>query len=219
MGMPTSTSYDVPQTPFARMCQAALLVSRAAAAHRVAPSRPAQTKLLANEMLEFSAIQCAELAQSHHLALIPSRCLSLSALFLLLDRFTCPEKMKEESGYAIAGEAKHSGEMDVQAVADGIIKQISQDAHGIANSILRYLDPDASFAGEQVLDRISPFAFDMLYCALASFHWYRREGGINTLTRQVTDFNACLQQLAKRWALATEYLRAGEHHDPECGII
>jgi hypothetical protein len=182
-------------------------------------SRITATKALAGEISSFSSIIVTEIAQSGSLALLASRGLSLSALFLLLDGYTCPERLSEEPGYSIVGEAKNADEHELQMLASRVVQQASNEALTISGEILRSSSLDTESVDGEALGRISPLTFDILYCALATFHWYCREGDRETAMLRIIDLNTCLQELGQRWGLAKEYLTTAGYHDPSNGVM
>ncbi|KAJ5177549.1 uncharacterized protein N7500_000248 [Penicillium coprophilum] len=183
-----STPYSVAQSPFARLCQSALCISRAA------------------ESLDES------LSLYHHpdkfLDFLAPRCLTWSALFMHLDNLCCPEKLRDEPGYNLAGDAKTSEEQLLQVQATVIVKSISDQVHNAALSIIGFLEASPQYGTH--LGKVSPFVLDAIYCAMATYHWVLRESGDEAIRSSLGDIKECMGKLGDRWQLSLEYLSLEE---------
>lgn len=139
-----------------------------------------------------------------YLNILAPRCLVWSALFLHLDSYCCPEKLGNEPGYPLTGNAKTPEEQLLQVNATLVVRSISDQAHYAALRIAQILDGCLQTQGN--FRRISPFVLDALYCTMATFHWVLREGGDDTIRLSLQDVKKCLRGLGEGWPLALEYL-------------
>ncbi|KAJ6140214.1 hypothetical protein N7471_006700 [Penicillium samsonianum] len=166
------------------------------------------TSTLTEDLCAFSAILDETASSSpdaeEYLNLLAPRCLVWSALFLYLDSYCCPEKLGNEPGYPITGNAKTPEEQFLQVNATLVVRSISDQAHNAALRIAQILDGCLQTQGN--FRRISPFVLDALYCTMATFHWVLREGGDDTIRLSLQDVKQCLRRLGEGWPLALEYL-------------
>lgn len=139
-----------------------------------------------------------------YLSLLAPRCLVWSALFLLLDNYCCPEKLGNEPGYPLSGSAKMPEEQFLQVDATLVVRSISDQAHNAALKIMETLE--GCLQAQDQLARVSPFALDALYCAMATFHWVLREAGDEMIKVSLENIMQCLRRLGEGWPLALEYL-------------
>lgn len=210
-----STDYSVPQSPFARLCQSAIFISHAAAcSHSAQPMLPhhiAAATALAESLCAYSAILEEDVLASYtngYLYLLAPRCLTWSALFMLLDKYCCPEKLSEEPGYPLATDAKSPEELTMQVQATLVVQGITNQVHKVALSIM-----DAVGSGPPLEDttrEVSPFTLDALYCAMITLQWIHQESGDETIKENLADVERCLRMLGKRWRLGLEYLTLQE---------
>lgn len=136
------------------------------------------------------------------------RCLTWSALFMHLDNLCCPEKLRNEPGYNLAGDAKTPEEQILQAQATVIVKSISDQVHNAALRILEILEASPQY--ETHLGRVSPFILDAFYCAMATFHWVLQESGDEAIRSSLGNIKECMRKLGDRWKLSLEYLALEE---------
>lgn len=210
-----SADYSIPQSPFARLCQSAIFISRAAAcrhsAQPVLPHHIAAATALAENTCDYSAVLEEDALASYtngYLYLLAPRCLAWSALFMLLDKYCCPEKLSEEPGYPLAADAKSPEELAMQVQAILVVQGITNQVHKVASNIM-----DTVGSGPPLEDtsrEVSPFILDALYCAMITLQWIHQEGGDETIKANLADIERCLRMLGKRWRLGLEYLTLQE---------
>ncbi|KAH7007919.1 putative fungal-specific transcription factor [Macrophomina phaseolina] len=205
---PISAPLAARQTPFARLCQSALLVSRASACRR--SGNLADAASLVDDVFRFGAVLDAD-SSSHRgsLPLLAPRCVAWSALFLALDEHCCPEKMTGEPGYVAGrdGAGKSAAELEMQVRATGAVRAVSEQARGAALRLAAARDNDAGR-----LRAASPLLLDALYCATATFHWIGRESGDEAAGAAVADVERAVARVGERWRLGLEYLGVAELH-------
>ncbi|OQE44364.1 hypothetical protein PENCOP_c002G07116 [Penicillium coprophilum] len=207
-----STPYSVAQSPFASLCQSALCISRAAEC-RLSSSHALETITAITENLcSLSAVLDESLSLYHQpdeiLDFLAPRCLTWSALFMHLDNFCCPEKLRDEPGYNLAGDAKTSEEQFLQVQATVIVKSVSDQVHNAALSIIGFLQASPQYGTH--LGKVSPFALDAFYCAMATFHWVLQESGDEAIRSSLGDIKECMRRMGDRWQLSLEYLSLEE---------
>ncbi|OGM49469.1 fungal specific transcription factor [Aspergillus bombycis] len=204
---------------FARLCQSAMFISRV-----VAYRSRAQAALvldisavtsLTEEICSFGSILTDETTSSTlegYLRLLPAQCLAWSALFMLLDSYCCPEKLSDEPGYTLSGDAKGPAELATQVRATLVVRNISDQAHEHAKKLMDIISTTLSM---DILGSASPFSLDALYCSMVTFQWIYREGGEDLARTQLADMEACMGKLGERWRLASEYLVLNELWDKD----
>ncbi|KAK9319061.1 hypothetical protein V1517DRAFT_311055 [Lipomyces orientalis] len=208
-----STPFSILQSPFARLCQSAICISRAMECRHSSQQVPTEQSTavvtaLTEDLCAFSAMLQENIQLSpdegEYLHLLAPRCLVWSALFLLLDNYCCPEKLGNEPGYPLSGSAKTPEEQFLQVNATLVVRSISEEAHSTSLKIVK--TPEDCLQAQGHLVRISPFALDALYCSMATFHWELQESGDETVKVCLENIKKCLRRLGERWPLALEYL-------------
>ena len=211
-GHAVSTPAEIHQSPFARLCQVAILVGSVMECARKSQSvnngsHLAETINLMNELCAFKAIVDTGTRaddQAQLLYFLAPRCLAQSALFLLLDLYTCLEKLNGQPGYLVASSVKSPEELELQNRSLRVVQELSEQAHSHAAQLLVMLEQD--IFPKTKLGNISPFSLDLLYCAVATFHWL-------SLEKNLRNIEKCLELLGRRWKLALEYLAITKFHD------
>ncbi|OJJ67674.1 hypothetical protein ASPBRDRAFT_47715 [Aspergillus brasiliensis CBS 101740] len=209
----TTPFFCAPISPFARLCQSAMFISRAAI-HR----SDSQTGLadqitaalrLTEDLGTFSSLLAGEMDSSPngYLRLLAPQCLTWSALFLLLDNYCCPEKLDNEPGYATSGDVKEPDELAAQIQATLVVRNISDQAHKMATNVMDLISHQLR---SDQMGKVSPFVLDALYCSMVTFQWIYREGGDEKARGRLADIEACMGRLSERWKLASEYLALNE---------
>ncbi len=194
-----------PQSPFARTCQAAILISRAAT-HVVAARTAGRVDIgeaaaLAETFTELLAlvdndVTAASPGSDVALALQVPRSLVWSGIVMLLDTYSCPENMRDLDTGGSAQVFKTAEELAMQAQSiDGLTK-VSQRVRHFALEICH--DDDVA--------RVSPLVLDSLYGSMSVFHWLWKEGGNTEIERGLDDTQRALAHLTARWRVAGEYL-------------
>ncbi|KAK3945368.1 hypothetical protein QBC46DRAFT_372049 [Diplogelasinospora grovesii] len=236
---PVSTPFTSPQAPFARLCQSALLISRVTRhctssirnhlSGNKHPFNLSDVTALLNDVTSFIALLDTQLSHSHdHIffGLLAPRCLTFSALVMLLDIYSCPENLRDgPAAGAGSGPGQCGGGDYDMLLADGHFGGKSADeltmqvtaVNGLKEASLRIRDLSIDLLDAVVLPaeqkRTSPLCLDSLYCAMATLHWLWKEAGDPDIQSALEDVKRCLSRLAMRWRLAREYLGLEQHHD------
>lgn len=229
-----STSYEVSQGHFARLCQSAILVGRAVAARRqmmltsqVGADHVAGTAALADEILRFDDILAATTdgasdcggKNSYH-TLTP-RFLNWSALFVLLDPYCCPVNViPDEPGHLPVPEAKTAEEIALQKRSTDTVVAIVAKVHEAVRGISEVAASSSDHGGEtgqgaiqQRLGALCPLVLDAVYCVMGLYCWLCQEGGDQSVKDLLADIDRFFSYVGERWGLATEYLRLKRYHD------
>lgn len=138
----------------------------------ISTSRIAEVMTLAHELTGFSAALDSEstaLKPENRFALLAPRCITRSALFVALDRFTCPEKMAAEPGYLDSPVAKTHNEHDLQRQSMHVIQLASEQLHTLGMDISGMIKNDTDIAQPYSVGRVSPFIMDSVYASAATF--------------------------------------------------
>ncbi|KAH7343130.1 hypothetical protein BKA66DRAFT_479116 [Pyrenochaeta sp. MPI-SDFR-AT-0127] len=205
-----SASYQMSQSPFARLCQAATYLDRALSlvqANVPIGSNIVKITALAEEVRHFCITvdsPTGTYQDATFIALLSARCVARSALFVLLDKYTCPEQLREEPGYVISAKAKMETELEMQTYAANIVQQVSMDVSMLADEISAVTNLD-------IESRLSPFVTHVVYCTIATFHWYSGENGSEEYQINADKLDAFLGKINLRWRLAGEYHALGKH--------
>ncbi|KAM5349562.1 hypothetical protein ACJ41O_006067 [Fusarium nematophilum] len=208
IGHPVSTHHSTHQGGFARLCQAALLVDRALVVARPqrspSSSTMAEITVLGDDAISFCTIQQAVMSgQGIAAGNIGPLCLAISALFIVLDLLTCPEKLGPGAGYTLDGRAKSEEEVSMQRYALPIIERTSLQVHEMSVGLRSQLE--AQEDRFQFLSGVCPFILDSMYCTAVTFHWYAGESGDRLHQSRAADLEACLEDLGVRWRLGRAY--------------
>jgi hypothetical protein len=161
---------------------------------------------LTTELCSFRSIIADEIASSsmeEYLRLLAPCCLTWSALFMLLDSYCCPEKLGDEPGYTLSGDAKGPEELAIQIQATLMVRSISDEAY---EHTKRLMDVISHMPEMDPIGSVSPFSLDTLYCSMVTFQWVYREGGDELTEARLADIEFCMRRLGERWRLASEYL-------------
>ncbi|EAW15380.1 putative transcription factor [Aspergillus fischeri NRRL 181] len=214
----STTPLSTQTSPFARLCQSAMFISRAAAFRNSSQTAPlnhisARTSLT-EELCIYSSILTDEIISSSldgYFRLLAPRCLTWSALFMLLDNYCCPEKLSDEPGFTPSGEVKGTEELATQLQATLVVRSISDQAHEQTKTLMDILfGPASSMDSMNTIGSLSPLSLDALYCSMVTFQWIYREGGEELAKSQLEDMEAWMRRLSERWRLASEYLTLSE---------
>ena len=235
LGHSTGTPYQMEQSGFARLCQASIYLGRAIDYARggpltMSPSRIAETMSLAHELTGFgAALDNESMTRSvgNRFALLAPRCMTRSALFIALDRFTCPEKVGVEPGYVNHQGVKTQQELELQKQSIDIIERASEQLHAIGmdvlatTTMLRTQGDDTSNLAQAAaysLGRVSPFTMDSIYAGAAMFHWLLGESGKDVYRKAAADLDMVLDVLSSRWRLGGVYREMLVVHDVEARV-
>ncbi|KAF5649350.1 fungal specific transcription factor factor [Fusarium sp. NRRL 52700] len=212
----TSISHQLQQSPFARLCQASMYLGRAITYARdnsaMTTSRAEDIMSLADELSNFGATvdnETTALGPDKSVVLLAPRCIARSALFVALDRFTCPEKIIAEPGYVDSPGDKTQDEIELQRQSMHIIEQVSEQLHTLAMDLL----PAFRTKGISSLSKVSPFMLDSIYASAATFHWLLGEGGNEVYRTAAADLDSFLDTVSSRWRLGSTYREMLMVHD------
>ncbi|KAF5576004.1 fungal specific transcription factor [Fusarium pseudocircinatum] len=212
----TSISYQIQQSPFSRLCQASMYLGRAINYARdnsaMTSSRFEEIMSLVGELGAFATVvdnETADLSPETGLTLLAPRCISRSALFVALDRFTCPEKISVEPGYIESPEDKTQNEMELQRQSMRIIEQTSEQLHTLGMELLQAFRTERT----SLMSSISPFILDSIYAGAATFHWLLGEGGNEVYRTAAADLDMLLDTMSSRWRLGSTYREMLTVHD------
>lgn len=175
-------------------------------------SRIEQIMSLAGELSDFGAIvdnETTTLSPEKSAILLAPRCIARSALFVALDRFTCPEKISAEPGYVDSPGDKTQNEIELQRQSMHIIEQASEQLHTLGMELLPAFRTD----GISSLSKVSPFMLDSIYASAATFHWLLGEGGNEIYRTAAADLDMFLDTMSSMWRLGSTYREMLAVHD------
>lgn len=213
------TSLSVPQPPFARLCQSAMLLSRSM--ESILSTQLSETdqnkmfSVLSEQLINFLSIIDSEVSSiakgpDDFLLLLGPLCLTGSALFLILDLCSCPEKMKQKPGYNGDLGAKSNDQLQIQVWASSLLKSVTDRFSNLGIGWIDTLEPSVC---TQKLGRFPSLALDAFYSTMATLLWYRREGMEDWNEASLTHVQRILQAVAERWKAALEYMNIAERSD------
>jgi len=211
-----TTPVSITQPPFARLCQAALLIGRVNTfyqKYRVNKScRLEDVDVLADEHVALlQAVDADPGSASVHadrLSLLAARSLARSSLFMLLDPFCGPEGILDglASGSGSSyGSTQSPDQLRLHARADQLMDDLSYQARREVTELLGAGPPTAP-------GHVSPFILDVVYRAVGVFHCNWREDGDEVARPAIDDMVECLKTMSGRWGLASEYLTLERYH-------
>jgi hypothetical protein len=246
---PVSTPFSVPQTPFARLCQAALLASRVSASHarrrkKMPDFRLDEVTRLIDEHVAFiqaldtisptsasspASDRAMESTKAEELSILAPRSVAWSSLCVLCEAYCGPEGVLDgASGFSwstdeVTPSSLTPEQLRLYAVTDKMMEDVaSESAVTIANLIGCSGAVDWAVAGPETvlqLGRISPLVMDILYRALGIFHCTAREEGSSVVGPNIQRAVDCLTIFARRWGLAGEYLTLEKFHVSSCPAL
>ncbi|KAF9776146.1 hypothetical protein IL306_005708 [Fusarium sp. DS 682] len=209
LGHSASVQYQVPQSAFARLCQVSMYLGRAIAFARdnspMTTFRIANVMSLVQELLGFGTVVEDESKTLGTFSLLSPRCIIRSALFVALDRFTCPEKISAEPGYIDSRGEKTQKELELQTRSMQILEQASESSRGLSSDILSINGAD--------LGQVSPFILDSMYAGGATFHWFFGESGNDLNRTAAAQIELFLEEMSNRWRLGSTYREMMKVHD------
>ncbi|KAK7229675.1 hypothetical protein V2G26_001845 [Clonostachys chloroleuca] len=224
IGYSTHTPYPVEQSGFARLCQASIYLGRAIDYARenstMSRFRIAEITSLTHELTGFAAVVDNEHTASGPFTLLAPQSITRSALFVLLDRFTCPEKIGSEPGYINSPGAKTKEELELQKQSVHLIELASEQLHALGTNMLGVLqaEVDTAQAQKYSLGAVSPFIMDSIYAGAATFHWLLGENGKDVYRKKAADFNLLLATLGPKWRLGSVYRELLMMHDASARV-
>lgn len=195
-----STPVSEPASPFARLCQAAVLTGRVLRHHRLNSSpedeRYREASALYVELSELARVLVHEASVSQdYLSLGSPMAVTFSALAALCDPYAC-QSMRVETN------TPEGATMQIQAIEGirSVAESIRNFSHEISNLTSNPRD----------MDRVSPFILDALYSGASNFAWDVRESGNASSEDGLRTIRECLRLFTGRWRCAQEYLRVLE---------
>lgn len=171
---------------------------------------------LAHDLTAFASIVDKEAIapeSKSRFSLLAPRCIIRSALFIALDRFTCPERIGSEAGYVRREGAKTQSEISLQRQSMQIIELQSQQLHAIGMDILAESQMDTEAAQHYALGHVGPLILDAMYAGAATFYWMVSECGEEVYGTAASDLGRVLEALGSRWRLGNVYRDLLEMHD------
>lgn len=197
----TSSTYAEPRSPFARLCQASILLGKVVR-HHYMPLTPEihqfhHASELYHEASELTRLLTRESEESSdYLLNTPALAICFSAISTLCDPYACVTHHTQNNN------TPEESAMQVQAVEG--IKSVSTSVKEMSVHVTERSQSALD------IDRCSPFIFDALYAAAANFAWIARESGDPTSAESLEVIRQCLRQLGGRWKASSEYVRVLE---------
>ncbi|RYP20384.1 hypothetical protein DL765_002842 [Monosporascus sp. GIB2] len=217
--------FTEPQSPFSRVCQGAMLISRALDHARRAELRKLNGEpgdavevgnLTDSASRLFVSIQRELVAQpAAYFSLVPALCMALSAATTTLATYTAGDA--QVGGFATAGIPGLEGcgdGLSLRVTALEALRKTAARARDLAR------DLSAMTASDEEAVKASPFVLGAVYSAAAETFFLAApapapswKGDSNCgddllATTTVEAARKCLARLSPRWRLAGEYLRA-----------
>jgi hypothetical protein len=138
-------------------------------------------------------------------ALLAPRAIARSALFTVLDRFSCPEKMGTQPGYVPHQGKKSQQELELQSQSILIMEGASRELHSMVMNILPLIPVEEGYAAHSVQSLLSPFIMDSIYAAAATLYWLFGESGDQLNRAAAADMEMFLDVLGSTWRLGRAY--------------
>ncbi|RYP57945.1 hypothetical protein DL769_009192 [Monosporascus sp. CRB-8-3] len=217
--------FTEPQPPFSRLCQGAMLVSRALDHARRAELRKLNCELgdavavgnLTDSACSlFTSIQRELVAQpAAYFSLVPAQCMALNAATTTLTIYAAGDT--QVGGFATA---------DIPAVAgcdDGLSLRVTALRKTVARARDLARDLSAMTAHDEEVVKTSPLVLNAVYSAAAETFFLAAPAPASTwkdhsscdddllATTTTEAARKCLARLSPRWRLAGEYLKALDH--------
>lgn len=198
--LPLGTSSSIAETrnPFARLCQASILLGKIIR-HHYHPLEPEIHQFQhASELYLEASTMARHLikeagASTDYLISMTPLAVCLSALSVLCDPYACVMQRQNPTNSA------DESAMKVQATEG--IRSVSTSTREMAQQIT------AKTSHSLDIDRISPLIFDSLYVAASNFAWMVRENGDESCAQSLEILRHCLRRLGGRFGLSLSVLR------------
>lgn len=221
LGHSTRVAFQVEQSAFARLCQASIYLDRAIGYARndnqaMSTSRASEIMALVHEVTGLGAAMDSESLSrdpGDRFGILAPRAVARSALFVALDRFTCPEKIGAEPGYVLDQGPKTQRELDLQAQSMQIIELASEQLHGLDQEVLATLGAMGDGSRHSILARVSPLMMDAIYAGSATFYWLHGESGKEVYRTAAGEMEMFLDVVGQRWQLGGAYKEMLGTHD------
>jgi hypothetical protein len=201
-----------PQSPYGRLCQAALLIGK-----MFRYSARAETRKLKGEPRDFadvlnltetakalSSYVTAELRAepSLYFSMLPSRAFAASVVMKVVcacNSDSAPSIMTDQLW--------NEEDLSMQMAAMENLKKTLEYIRDSCLELYTYV------SREEEMVKTSPLVMDAIYTAATVFSWTSRENGDGLLNPNLDITKKCLGRLSTRWRLGSEYLKALEHHE------
>lgn len=178
--------------PFARLCQASLLMGQVMAHHKAEIASDSARYALASDLYaDISDLACKITAEATNpkdfFRVISPLALTYSSLCYLCNPYYCLRNTTNQE------------QKQMQARASDGLKTI-------AISIIDFVDKiNATTPAIQDLDRVSPLIMDGIYSGALTLAWLTRENGDEICQAGLESVRQCLRKLSSRWRNAAEY--------------
>ncbi|KAK4454766.1 hypothetical protein QBC34DRAFT_392562 [Podospora aff. communis PSN243] len=144
-----------------------------------------------------------------YFSLLPSRSLTLSAIILLLDIYSCPENLLDGPG-PLGSDSHYARSPDEITMQSRAVTGLRETAQATRDLALEVLDAAMLPSG---IERVSPLCLDAFYGGMATLHWLWKEGGDEEVQKEMEDIRRCMGRLGWRWKVAGEYVGMLRYHD------
>jgi hypothetical protein len=206
------------QSAFARLCQAALLISKTLRHCQRAkllklqhkPPDHSETAGLIEAAFGLSACLQAEITAQpeRYFAAVPALCLAYSAAFKIIAINLSDSSQRDTTPIPAFGDATWGGRnMTAQMIAFESRKEAMAHMHDIAR------DMSACTSHKEGPSKISPFVLDAVYSAGVTYSWWMEHNGQSVAGTGHEMIKKELLQISARWGLAGEYMGLLEQHD------
>ncbi|KAI1325749.1 hypothetical protein F5Y16DRAFT_377050 [Xylariaceae sp. FL0255] len=213
----SSPSTNEPVSPFARICQSALLISKGLRYCQKAKMIKLQHELpdrseascLIETAFSLSACLANEVlsAPSNYPALVAARSLSYSAIYKIIGAHQ-PDSSSATSPTPSLQETQWANEtLATQAMTFETQRKASADVSDMAASVSTHVRT------KEEVQKLSPFVLGALYSAGVTFSWWREQGYDSVSITSLELVKKCLLRVSSRWSLATEYLTLLEQQE------
>ncbi|KAK4201819.1 hypothetical protein QBC40DRAFT_252741 [Triangularia verruculosa] len=234
--IPLTTPLSSPQTPFTRLCQSALLLSRTLSqirttihgniTHRPIPFSLPHLTTLTSDLITFAQVLQSPLSPPHPpcslttttttttpqptISLLPPLCVTLSTLLLLFDTYSTPENQHLGPSPIPGTEAPPLQSPDHIAFARQSMLGLRSTSLKIREVSLELLDLLVLPSQEK---KLSPLCLDSLYASMATLHWLWKESGDDGIREALEDVRRCISRTSMRWRVSREYLEIIKKQD------
>ena len=218
-----SSPFTEPQSTYGRLCQSALLVSRALRCSRLVDTCRASGQY-------FDRNEVANLTESAHalsaaistemtsnpaayFSLLPAQCLTYSVAMKALNMYI-PAISGGSMGVPSAMENSVWDEKDLSLQMTSLQsrKKVAERVKDVSRDLLSFIRLDEEMV------KTSPFVLDAIYSASSALQSSWREGastgaGDPNAEAGLATTKKLLGRLGSRWRLGVEYLKALDHHE------
>lgn len=208
---PVSSPFSEPQSPFARLCQSALLAGRTLLHHadlerrKVSGARYDFTAV--GQLLEDAHVLCKALSHDFtsnpatYFHLVAARCLNFTAVLRMLSMYATGESLRG------VGSEWNEEEMQLQMTAMDGVKKTAAHVRDFASDLFAFISLD-----EDVV-KTPPIVLDAFYLGSVAHHGAWKETGDPAAESSLETTRKCLIRLSGRWRLGKELLDMLETHE------